>query len=391
MNSDFLKVEVNKELNRLDTEDDLLNKPFVECFQNYVLNHRMNETRRKYFRVVLKSFISFERYLSINDKRVKSISYNTINHKLLHQFADFIVNEEQLSELYPEIQNGEKRNLGKRCYETGDNYLRYLRCVINAVRIESDTDYYPMYNYTIKTPKVNKPIALDISEIKVLYDFKTTNKTLEVVRDNFLLQYCTVGRVADFNHLSYNGILYNKTEKLNYTCFTPQKTAETSGKQVEVPYNNLARELILKYKDQSEYLIPHYSEQHYNRKLKELFELAGLDRTIVKYDKSLKMDVHLPLYSLVTSHIARKSAISRLYNLGCPLDLINDICGHVGDDIKSRYTLFNISTKLDYMNQLCPWYLIDQPLIDVKNDLIIENTKVDGVKFIPFVANRMVI
>ena len=96
-------------------------------------------------------------------------------------------------------------------------------------------------------------------------------------------------------------------------------------------------------------------------------------------------------YSLITSHIARKSAISRLYNSGCPLDLIDDICGHVGDDIKSRYTLFDISTKLDYMNQLCPWYLIDQPLIDVKNDLIIENTKVDGVKFIPFVANRMVI
>ncbi|MDD3321126.1 MAG: hypothetical protein PHS59_06760 [Paludibacter sp.] len=71
--------------------------------------------------------------------------------------------------------------------------------------------------------------------------------------------------------------------------------------------------------------------------------------------------------------------------------MINDICGHVGDDIKSRYAEFDLSAKLDYMNKLCPWYLIEQPLIDVKNDTIIENRIIDNKKFIPFVANRMVI
>lgn len=43
--------------------------------------------------------------------------------------------------------------------------------------------------------------------------------------------------------------------------------------------------MIVKYKDKSDCLIPHYSEQYYNRKLKVLFEAAGLDRIIVKYDK----------------------------------------------------------------------------------------------------------
>lgn len=391
LNSDFLKKEVNKELDRIDTEDDLLNKPFSESFRDYVQNHRMHESRRRYFKVILKSFLAFEKYLQLVDRRVKSITYNTINHKLLNQFADFIVNEKQLAERYPVIHNGEERNLGERCYETGDNYLRYLRCVINSVRIESGTDYYPMKNFSIKTPKVNKPIALTTAEIKQLYDFKTEDKVLELIRDNFLLQYCTVARVADFHELSYNHILYNSSEKINYTCFTPKKTAESSGKQVEVPYNNLARELILKYKGSSDLLIPHVSEQYYNRKLKELFELAGLDRTIVQYDKVQKMDVHKPLYSLVTSHIARKTAISRLYNAGCPLDLINDICGHVGDTIKVRYAEFDLATKLDYMNKLCPWYLVEQPLFDVKNDTIVENKSVENKKFIPFVTNRMVI
>lgn len=71
--------------------------------------------------------------------------------------------------------------------------------------------------------------------------------------------------------------------------------------------------------------------------------------------------------------------------------MINDICGHVGDGIKSRYAEFDLTTKFEYMNQICPWIIIEQPLIDVKNDTIIENKKIDNKKFIPFVSNRMVI
>ncbi|MDD3320080.1 MAG: tyrosine-type recombinase/integrase [Paludibacter sp.] len=391
LSSEFLTVEVNRELNIHDTEDDLLNKPFADCFLDYVLNHKMNEKRRKYFKVVLKSFLAFESYLMIIDKRTKQITYNSITHKLLNQFADFIIKEKEIAEKYPEIHAGEKRKLQERCSETGDNYLRYFRCVINKVREDAGTDFYPMKNFRIKSAKVNKPVALTTSEIKLLYDFKSDNEMLNLVRDNFLLQLCTVARIDDFYHIQYNSILFNKTEGINYLCFTPKKTVESSGKQVEIPFNNLARELIVKYKGCTDLLISHYSEQYYNRKLKVLFEAAGLDRIIVQYDKVKKTDVHRPLYSLVTSHTARKTSISRLYNAGCPLDMINDICGHVGDDIKSRYAEFDISAKLEYMNQLCPWYMVEQPLIDVKNDIIIESKIIDNKKFIPFVANRMVI
>ena len=391
ISSDFLTQEVNNELHRLDTEDDLLNKPFSECFLDYVQNHKMNERRRSYFKVVYQSFLSFERYLMLIDKRQKKITYNSLNHKLLNQFNDFIVSEKELSEKYPRILNSENRKIQERCPETGDNYLRYLRCVINKVRVDAGTDSYPMKNFKIKTPKLNKPIALTLNEIKQLYDFKTEDKTLNLIRDNFLLQLSMVGRVDDFYHLSYNSILYDKFSGVNYLWFTPSKTVESSGKQVEVPLNNLAREIILKHKGTSESLIPHFSMQFYNRKLKVLFELAGLDRIIVQYDKVKRTDVHKPLYSLATSHIARKTAISRLYNLGCPLDLINDICGHVGDSIKTRYTEFDLVSKLDFMNQICPWYIIEQPLIDVRNNTIIESRKVENSKFIPFTPLKEVI
>lgn len=107
----------------------------------------MDVKRRRCFKIVLKSFIAFERYLMLSDKRVKSITYNTINHKLLNQFADFIINEKQLAERYPKIHKGEKRKIGVRSSETSENYLRYLRCVINKVREEAGTDFYKMsYN-----------------------------------------------------------------------------------------------------------------------------------------------------------------------------------------------------------------------------------------------------
>lgn len=389
LTSDFLTEEVNNKLHLHDTQDDLLNKPFSECFHDYVLNHKMDETRRKYFKVVYKSFCAFEFYLKILDKHQKSITYNTINHRLLNQFADFIEREKELAAKFPQIHNGESRKIQERCSETSGNYLRYLRCVINKVREEAGTDYYPMRNYHIKSAKVNKPVALTMHEIRQLYDFRSDDKTLEIIRDNFLLQLCTVARVADFNRMRYDSILLDKTEGINYLCFTPKKTAESSGMQVEIPLNNLAREIILKNKDKCDYLIPHYSEQYYNRKLKQLFKTAGLDRIIVQYDKIKKTDIHKPLFEVATSHIARKTAISRLYNLGCPMDMINDICGHVGDNIKSRYTDFELSSKIDYMNLTCPWYLIEQPLVDVRNNAVIEPAKVENSKFIPFVKGMV--
>jgi hypothetical protein len=61
----------------------------------------------------------------------------------------------------------------------------------------------------------------------------------------------------------------------------------------------------------------------------------------------------------------------------------------VGYDIKSRYTEFDLSSKLDYMNQICPWYLVEQPLIDIRNNTVIEPVKVEDSKFIPFVMGMV--
>lgn len=376
LSSEFITEKVTLQLHIHDTGDDLLNKPFKECFQTYVMNHKMDEIRRNYFKVVFKSFTAFENYLKLTDKRIKPITYNTITHKLLNQFAEFISKEKELSEKFPFIYNGETRKLKDRGSETGENYLRYLRCVINNVREESGTSFYPMQGYRIKTPKTNKPVALTLSEIKQLYDYVPDKKTLRLVRDNFLLQLCIVARVNDFYKISYKNILYNASDEINYLCFTPQKTSESSGKQVEVPLNNLAREIIYKYKDLSDLLVIHLSGQYYNRQLKELFKKAGLNRIVVQYDKITKTDVHKPLHTFVSSNTARKTAISRLYNLGCPLDMINDMCGHVGDDIKTRYAEFDLSSKLEFLNKICPWYTREQPLFDVQNNNIIDpNTK----------------
>lgn len=247
-----------------------------------------------------------------------------------------------------------------------------------------------MYRYKIHTPRVNKPVALTLSEIKQLYDYIPEKKALRLLRDNFLLQLCIFARVDDFYNISYKDILYNEAEGINYLCFTPQKTAKSSGKQVEVPLNNLAREIIFKYKESSDHLIPHVTGQYYNRMLKVLFEKAGLNRIVVLYDKILQSDVHKPLYQVVTSNTARKTAISRLYNLGCPLDMINDMCGHMGDEIKSRYAEFDLSSKLEFLNKICPWYNQDQSLFDVQNNTIVESIS-ENPKHIVFTHARLVV
>ena len=56
----------------------------------------------------------------------------------------------------------------------------------------------------------------------------------------------------------------------------------------------------------------------------------------------------------------------------------------MGDKVKSRYTEFDLSSKLDYLNQICPWYKVDQPLIDVANNLIIEQEQTKRCRIVPF-------
>lgn len=395
INSAWLKEKVDAELLKKMSVDVLSSKPFFLEIEDYILTYPMDKLRRRTFNIILSTFKSYEKYLNVIKNRRFVITYNSINHQFLDEYLVFLQTEKEVFEKYPKIYQDRQINKVKnRCKDTAGDYLKKLRCIINYVRFSSNATYYPFQNYRIKTPKYLPPIALTNQEVKRIYDFQSSNKSLLLVRDNFLLQNCIGCRVDDFNHFKYDDILLTQDEKtgkwINSLTYVPSKTRESSAVVVNVPLNNLAREIILKYKDKSEFLIPHFSENYYRKKLKELFSLIGLDRIVAVYDKQRQEINHVELWTTANSNLSRRSLISFLYNNKCAPEMVNSLSGHVNNSVISRYLNYDMGEKLEFLDKMCPW-IDEAELFDPRMNLVFKEDKPVNYQFIPFVPMQKVV
>ena len=102
--------------------------------------------------------------------------------------------------------------------------------------------------------------------------------------------------MSDFFNLKHSDIINGVIE------YYPSKTREYEI-FVKVPVVDVAMNIILKYKGNSDYLVPRMSLKTYNKGLKELFQYVGLDRKITYLDTATNQTVHVPLYMKVSSHL----------------------------------------------------------------------------------------
>lgn len=87
-----------------------------------------------------------------------------------------------------------------------------------------------------------------------------------------------------------------KHDRRSHRVHSP-KDQEDRPITVRVPLNETARRLIAKYRDPDrESLFPFNTEQDYNRKIKEAFRRAGLDRMVTVLDQQTRQEIQRPLY-----------------------------------------------------------------------------------------------
>lgn len=93
--------------------------------------------------------------------------------------------------------------------------------------------------------------------------------------------------------------------------------------------NETARRLIAKYRDPDrESLFPFNTEQDYNRKIKEAFRRAGLDRMVTVLDQQTRQEIQRPLYEVASSHMARRTFIGNIYKKVKDSNLVGALSGH---------------------------------------------------------------
>ncbi|PLB86037.1 hypothetical protein C0T31_07800 [Dysgonamonadaceae bacterium] len=178
--------------------------------------------------------------------------------------------------------------------------------------------------------KVNREetdhVYLDEAEIKMITDAKMPDARLAEIRDLFVIQCWTGLRISDLSRLERgniaNGLLSIKTKK--------------TKESVVIPVTGELQKVLNKYPEQLP-KIP--TDQHFNREIKKVCEIAGINEPIMAEVKTNGMTVikQVPKYELVTSHTARRSFATNLYRRGLPASQIMLLTGHKTEGAFLRY------------------------------------------------------
>ena len=106
----------------------------------------------------------------------------------------------------------------------------------------------------------------------------------------------------------------------------------------------MAKSILKKYEDiPCDKALPVISNQKYNQYLKDIGRAAGLDdpMTIVNYSGNKRIKTTPPKWSLLTTHVARKTFVTLGVYLNIPIELMIEFTGHTLDIVRRYYTISN--------------------------------------------------
>jgi integrase len=185
--------------------------------------------------------------------------------------------------------------------------------------------------------------------LKLIYQTNfNDNPILNIQKDVFVFQCCVGCRVGDLMKLK-------KTDIINGNIvYVPHKTIKATGKAVVVPLNKMAREIVDKYFNllDSE-LLPFSSQQRYNDDIKTILELCEITRMVSVLDPLTRTEKKVPINTIATSHMARRTFIGNIYKKVKDPNLVASLTGHSeGSKAFSRYRDIDTEMKKELVGLL---------------------------------------
>lgn len=244
--------------------------------------------------------------------RKKKILFDDCTSEFYHDFLAFL------------------RTNKKYANNTIGKHIRTLKSILKAADKAGLCSKSHYYDFKSISEEVNN-IYLTPEELNNLYHLDVKgNLRLDRVRDLFLVGAWTGLRFSDFTAIEAkhckNGFIEIRTQK--------------TGKEVVIPIHPTVEAIMDKYKDLTENsLPPALSNQKMNAYLKELGELAELNEVVQKeHTKAGKrIIVNSPKYKLITTHTARRSFATNMYNMNVPSLTIMAITGHKTESNFMKY------------------------------------------------------
>ena len=209
-------------------------------------------------------------------------------------------------------------------------YCRALQVIMNTAKAEGliKSDKYPFGKGKFEIPEPEeRKLALTLSDIKKIYEYKTNNQTVEMCRDFWFFSYlCNGANITDILKLTKDNI------KNGEICFYRAKTINRSKKPklIQATLTNELQEIIHKYGSlkTGEYIFPIL-----NKSLTPAQERS----TIKNFTKLVNVKMGKVCNDLgiekVTTYTARHSFATVLKRSGVSISFISDQLGHT--DVKT--------------------------------------------------------
>lgn len=308
-------------------EDDHTDIDFWGAWDLFISTKVVSEQRHRMYvstRNILKRFEAV--------KRKKNLAFHldlhTFSPLLISEFEKYLYEEPTYVSKYPDIFEKVRISDGRGGISRGANTVSGRLDIFNTFyRWANDkelTTNYPFKNFHIKSVVYGTPIYITKEERNILLAANMGTESLERVRDIFVFQCCIGCRVGDMLKFTKDNIIDGAIE------YIARKTKDKRPHTVRVPLTKIALDIIEKYKDDNrKELLPFISKQKYNDYIKMCFEKAELTRLITVLDPRTRTNVQMRLCDFVTSHTARKTFISILYEQVQDPNLIGVLSGHV--------------------------------------------------------------
>lgn len=289
------------------------NKSIFDAMDDYIdirLRAR-NERTRKVFRTVKRSLLEYqEAHGKIDFKGINSVFYSRYVNYLLFERDNYITGKKgMLNDTIEKYLKNLKEFL-KWSFEAGyheNMFFKNSQFKISIAKADAETEK-------------SNIITLGEGELQLLHNVDLSHKPhLDRVRDIMLFLIHTGQRWGDVHTFDKNDV------QGRVWVFISQKTRQ----KIRVPFVGFsapAYDVLQKY----DFDLPKISDVKFNKHIKEVGKLAGIDAptTKTRYMGQKKVVDARPKYKFLSSHLGRRTCVTMLLESGVPPTTVMRLTGH---------------------------------------------------------------
>lgn len=327
---------------------------------------QLSAVRTKNYRVLMGQLQRYEYWCQLTKDKDFRLDTETMSAEIAEDFRVYLRDEAKLQKKHPktfvkifskypiQVRNTQRktplpdnakprtRAIEERGTNTIIGQMQKFKSLCNWLYEVGYMSSKPFERVSIGKELYSQPIYITIEERRKIatLDLSNASRTIQISRDEFVLQ-CLIGcRISDLESLTEANI------KDGVLVYRPRKTQGETGATATVPLCDEAKAIIDKYKDaeRGNRLIPCIAQQNLNVAIKTIFRMAGVTRQVERINPRTGEKESVSIADIASSHMARRTFVGACYAQVQDQAIVGLMSGHIeGSKAFSRYVKRDIS------------------------------------------------